>query len=55
MKLQANLVIGGALFALALFVGLLAPWIAHTDPVMDANLMNAELPPSSVFTEFSQS
>ena len=23
----------------------LAPWIALTDPVMDANLMNAEIPP----------
>ncbi|MFL6810845.1 MAG: ABC transporter permease, partial [Bradyrhizobium canariense] len=46
MKLRANLVIGGTLFALAIFVGLLAPWLAHTDPVMDANLMNAEEPPS---------
>nr|GAJ35637.1 dipeptide transport system permease protein dppC [Bradyrhizobium sp. DOA9] len=46
MKLRANLVIGGALFALAIIVGLLAPWLAHTDPVMDANLMNAEEPPS---------
>lgn len=32
MKLRANLVIGGVLFALAIFVGLLAPWLAHTDP-----------------------
>ena len=46
MKLRANLIIGGALFALAILVGLLAPWLAHTDPVMDANLMNAEEPPS---------
>jgi ABC-type microcin C transport system permease subunit YejE len=46
MKLRANLVIGGSLFALAIVVGLLAPWLAHTDPVMDANLMNAEEPPS---------
>ena len=45
MKLGANLIIGGALFALAVVVGLLAPWLAHTDPVMDANLMNAEEPP----------
>jgi len=29
-----------ALFVLAIFVGLFAPWLAHTDPVMDANLMN---------------
>lgn len=46
MKLRANLVIGGALFALAIVVGLLAPWLAHTDPVLDANLMNAEEAPS---------
>ena len=46
MKLRANLIIGGALFALAVIVGVLAPWLAHTDPVMDANLMNAEEPPS---------
>ncbi|UEM08896.1 ABC transporter permease [Bradyrhizobium barranii subsp. barranii] len=46
MKLRANLIIGGALFALAILVGLLAPWLAHTDPVLDANLMNAEEPPS---------
>ena len=37
MKLRANLIIGGALFALAILVGLLAPWLAHTDPVLDAN------------------
>ena len=49
MKLGANLIIGGALFALAVVVGLLAPWLAHTDPVMDANLMNAEEPPSWQF------
>jgi len=30
MKLRANLVIGGALFALAILVGVLAPWLAHT-------------------------
>jgi len=46
MRLGTSLIIGGALFALAIFVGLLAPWLAHTDPVMDANLMNAEEPPS---------
>src|SRR3954452_5932910 len=46
MKLRANLVIGGALFALAILGGLLAPWLAHTDPALDANLLNAEEPPS---------
>ena len=49
MKLGANLIIGGALFALAIAVGLLAPWLAHTDPVMDANLLNAEEPPSWIW------
>jgi len=29
--------LAGRLFALAIFVGLFAPWLAHTDPVMDAN------------------
>lgn len=48
-KLGANLVIGGVLFAVAVVVGILAPWIQHTDPVMDANLMNAEMPPSRDF------
>ena len=46
MKLGTSLIIGGVLFALAIFVGVFAPWLAHTDPVMDANLMNAEEPPS---------
>lgn len=46
MKFRFNLVVGGALFALAVFVGLFAGWLAHTDPVMDANLLNAEEPPS---------
>ncbi len=45
MKLGTSLIIGGALFTLAIFVGVFAPWLAHTDPVMDANLMNAEEPP----------
>src|SRR5436305_5653089 len=46
MKLGISLIIGGALFALAIFVGLLAPWLADTDPVLAANLMTAEEPPS---------
>src|SRR3954447_8173635 len=49
MKLGTSLIIGGVLFALAIFVGLLAPWLAHTDPVMDANLLNAEEPPSWIW------
>lgn len=49
MRLGANTWIGGGLFAVALAVAVTAPWIALTDPVMDANLLNAELPPSREF------
>ncbi len=49
MRLGANTVIGGTLFVIAVAVGVLAPWIAHTDPVMDANLMLAEEPPGREF------
>ena len=49
MKWGANTWVGGSLVALALGVAIFAPWIALTDPVMDANLMNAELPPSWEF------
>jgi peptide/nickel transport system permease protein len=49
MRLGANLVIGGTLFAIAVAAGVLAPWIQHYDPVLDANLMNAEEPPSAKF------
>jgi peptide/nickel transport system permease protein len=49
MKLGANLTIGGTLFLIAVLAGVFAPWIAHTDPVMDANLMVAEEPPGREF------
>ncbi len=49
MKFRANLWIGGALFAAVVVGGTLAPWLAHTDPVMDANLMNAEVSPGTEF------
>ncbi len=49
MKLRANLFIGGLMFATAVSAGLFAPWLAHTDPVMDANLMNAEIAPGREF------
>ena len=44
MKLKggSSLWIGGGLVAFAILVALLAPWIALTDPVMGANLMNAD-------------
>lgn len=49
MQFRANLVIGGVLFAGVFIAGLCAPLLAHTDPVMDANLMYAEEPPGSEF------
>ena len=45
MRLGANLIVGGTLCAVAVAAAVLAPWLAHTDPVFDANLMNAEIPP----------
>ena len=49
MKFRANLWIGAACFAAVVIGGVFAPWLAHTDPVMDANLMNAEVPPGADF------
>jgi peptide/nickel transport system permease protein len=49
MKLNANLVIGGVCLAAVVIGGVFAPWLAHSDPVLDANLMNAELPPGAEF------
>lgn len=49
MKLGFNILLGGGLTALVIVGGLLAPWLAPFDPVLDANLMNAELPPDSTY------
>lgn len=49
MKFRINLWVGGALFVLVIAAGIFAPWLAHSDPVMGANLMNAELPPGHEF------
>ena len=49
MKFRANLVIGGFLSVVPVILAVLAPVLAHTDPVMDANLMNAEMPPDAEF------
>ena len=49
MRLGFNLIFGGFLTVLVILGGLLASVIAPFDPVLDANLMNAELPPSSEF------
>ena len=55
MKWGTSTWVGGSLVALAIGVAVFAPWIALTDPVMDANLMNAELPPSFSFPFFPSS
>ena len=49
VKGGTSLWIGGGLVALAICVAITAPLIALTDPVMDANLMNAEIPPGLDF------
>jgi len=49
MGLRLNLVIGGVLCALIIAAAVLAPWLAHYNPIMDADLMNAELPPDEQF------
>lgn len=49
MKLGFNLILGGTLTGLVILAGLLAPWLAHFDPVLDADLMSAELPPDATY------
>jgi peptide/nickel transport system permease protein len=49
VKLGFNFILGATLTALVVLAGLLAPWLAHFDPVLDADLMNAELPPDWTF------
>jgi len=49
MKFRANLVIGTTFSVLPIFVAVFAPVLAHTDPFMDANLMNSEMPPDGEF------
>ncbi|MBD9649725.1 ABC transporter permease [Ensifer sp. NPDC090286] len=49
MRLGFNFWLGATLTALVIFAGLLAHWIAPFDPVLDADLMNSELPPDATF------
>lgn len=49
MKLGFNIIVGGFLTAVVILAGVFAAWIAPYDPVLDANLMNAELPPDREF------
>ena len=49
MRLRFNLVLGSFLTLLVILAGAFATWLAPFDPVFDANLMNAELPPGREF------
>lgn len=49
MRLGFNFWLGATLTALVIFAGVLAHWIAPFDPVLDADLMNSELPPDATF------
>ena len=47
--LNLNLIIGGVLTALVIIAGLCAPLLTSLNPVLDANLMNSQMPPSAEF------
>ena len=47
--LNLNLILGGTLTLLVIVAGTFAPLLTHLDPVLDANLMNSQMPPSSEF------
>ncbi|MGF6177087.1 ABC transporter permease [Ensifer sp. 4252] len=49
MRIRLNLLLGGVLCIVIIAAALFAPWLAPTDPVLDADLMNAELPPDAQF------
>ena len=49
MRLRFNLAIGALLCLVIIAAAIFAPWLAHFDPVADADLMNAELPPDATF------
>lgn len=49
MKLRFNLVFGGLVCIIILVAAVFAPLLAHYHPVLDADLMNAELPPDAQF------
>jgi len=49
MYLNLNLIVGGALTVLVIVGGIFAPWLSPFDPVLDADLMNSEMPPDATF------
>ncbi|WP_018858031.1 ABC transporter permease [Rhizobium sp. 42MFCr.1] len=49
MRFGFNFILGALLTVLVILAGIFAPWIAPFDPVLNADLMNAELPPDATF------
>lgn len=47
--LNLNLILGGTLTLLVIVAGAFAPLLTHLDPVLDADLMNSQMPPSAHF------
>lgn len=47
--MKLNMLLGGAICLIIMSAAIFAPFIAPYDPIMDANLMNSELPPSAEF------
>ncbi len=48
-KVSLNLIVGVILFVIVVVTAIFAPLIATHDPILDANLMYAEEPPSKMF------
>ena len=49
MHLRFNLLLGGILSAVVVLGGVFASWLTPLDPIMSADLMNAEMPPGAEF------
>jgi peptide/nickel transport system permease protein len=49
LKARTNVLVGGVIIGIMLFLALFAPWLAPYHPVNDANLMYAQEPPSRQF------
>lgn len=47
--LNLNLILGGALTLLVIIAGIFAPLLTSLDPVLDADLMSSQMPPSAEF------
>ena len=49
LYLNLNLILGGTLTLLVIVAGTFAPLLTHFDPVLDADLMNSQMPPNAQF------